>query len=152
MKEKNQKGVKISFLRPNENKPSFVYYFPINISNNGLDGNPRYSKFIKSINKNLTTMIKSASYCLHEDKFSKIRDLIINQSTNLIQDDSGIPFSYFDSKLWENNFYGIYNAPIRAFSNYRQDDYKQVFIEKAKQINFRFGYSYPSNLIVVRRK
>ena len=145
-------GVEISFIRPNENKLSHVYYFSLNINNSGFNDLPRLSMLINSLNNTTTTLVKSSSYCMHAEKYSTIRNLLINKSDNIIEDDSGIPYSFFDQKDWKVNLYGSYSKPISVFKEFMQEDYKEAFQKSAAPINFRFGYSYPSNILVARKK
>ena len=90
---------------------------------------------------------------MHDDyKYSTIRDLLLEKSKNIIEDDSGIPYSFFDQNQWKINLYGSYSKPIDVFSSFIQEDYKDAFKLKSEPINFRFGYSYPSNILVARKK
>jgi len=145
-------GVDISFIRPNENKLSHVYYFSLNINNSGFNNFPRLSMLINSLNNTTTTLVKSSSYCMHAEKYSKIRSLLLNKSDNIIEDDSGIPYSFFDQNVWDMNLYGSYSKPISVFKEFMQQDYKAAFQKNSSPINFRFGYSYPSNILVARKK
>jgi hypothetical protein len=38
---------------------------------------------------------------LHRDRYADLRTFILKQSTLVLQDDSGIPLSYFESSKWE---------------------------------------------------
>ncbi len=145
-------GVEISFIRPNENKLSYVYYFSLNINNSGFTSFPRLSMLINSLNNTTTTLVKSSSYCMHAEKYSTIRDLLLNKSDNIIEDDTGIPYSFFDQEVWDINLYGSYSKPISVFKEFIQEDYKKAFQKNADPIDFRFGYSYPSNILVARKK
>ncbi len=72
-------GVDITFIRPNENKLSHVYYFSLNINNSGFVNSPQLGLFINSLNNKTTTLVKSSSYCMHTEKYSTIRDLLLNK-------------------------------------------------------------------------
>ena len=89
-------GVDITFIRPNENKLSHVYYFSLNINNSGFVNSPQLGLFINSLNNKTTTLVKSSSYCMHTEKYATIRDLLLNKSDNIIEDDSGIPYALFN--------------------------------------------------------
>ena len=39
-----------------------------------------------------------------------------------------------------------------VFESFMQEDYKTAFQESSHPINFRFGYSNPSNILVSRKK
>ena len=145
-------GVDITFIRPNENKLSHVYYFSLNINNSGFVNSPQLGLFINSLNNKTTTLVKSSSYCMHTEKYSTIRDLLLNKSDNIIEDDSGIPYALFNQNVWDINLYGSYSKPVDVFESFMQEDYKTAFQESSHPINFRFGYSYPSNILVSRKK
>jgi hypothetical protein len=43
------------------------------------------------------SLIKSASYLLHKANFAGVRKLLLNKSATILQDDSGIPLTYFEA-------------------------------------------------------
>ena len=144
-------GVDISFVRPNEDIVSHVYYFSMNINNRGLDDYSPLNLFLNSLTNKTSTLVKSASFCMHEKKYSRIKNILLNVSDAIIQDDSGIPYKFFDLDIWNINLYGSYSQPISVFKNYLQRDYKDAFRKDVKPINFRFGYSNPSNILVATK-
>ena len=145
-------GVEISFIKPGENKISKVYYFSVSIRNDGFEAMPEAEEYLKTLPADMTTFVKSSSYCMHEDKYNKIRDICLTHSKYLVQDDSGVPFRFFDKDKWEFSFYGIYTSPIPVFSHFYQDDFKKAFPSNPKPLGFRFGYPAESNIFVAKRK
>ncbi len=144
--------VEISFVKKGENTIKKLYYFSMNIRNDGFEKNPENEKYLRSLPKDMTSFVKSSSYCMHEEKYSSIRDIVLTHTKYLIQDDSGVPFRFFDNTLWDFGFYGEYSSPIPVFRHFTQDDYKKVFAAKKKPLKFRFGYSDPSNIFVAKKK
>jgi hypothetical protein len=144
--------VEISFVKKGENTIKKLYYFSMNIRNDGFEKNPENEKYLRSLPKNMTSFVKSSSYCMHEEKYSSIRDIVLTHTKYLIQDDSGVPFRFFDNTNWDFSFYGEYSKPIPVFSQFIQEDYKKIFAAKKKPLNFRFGYSDPSNIFVAKKK
>jgi hypothetical protein len=57
---------------------------------------------------------------MHENSFSSIRDFLLDHTTTLIQDDSGIPCSFFAPEMWNMTFFGSYPGPVPLFKEYRQ--------------------------------
>jgi hypothetical protein len=56
---------------------------------------------------------------LHSGSFTKARAFLLNHSAAIVQDDSGIPFAYFDPKKWRLQAFGM-SAPspdLRATIN-----------------------------------
>lgn len=145
-------GVEICFVKKGENKIKKLYYFSMNIRNDGFAANPEHEIFLKSLPSDMTSFVKSSSYCMHEDKYSQIRDIVLNQTKYLIQDDSGVPFRFFDDKKWQFNFFGVYTRPIPVFGHFYQDDYKKAFPTNPISLGFRFGYPAESNIFVTKRK
>jgi hypothetical protein len=146
------KGVDISFRKINTNEVRHVYYFPVDLSNKGLQNNPNCKLFIEKLDTNITTYIKSASYLMHSNTFSDIRTLILSKSKYLIQDDSGIPYKYLNKNTYDIKLYGNYIKPIQAFNWIKQEDLKQAFKEHSKPLPFNIGYGKISNQFVIRRK
>ena len=146
----NAVGLQIEFLQPGENVIRRLNYFSLDISNKGYENNPSLGKFIESF-KSTSTLIKSASYCLHEDKYSAIRKNVLDVSRTIVQDDTGIPYSYFNNVSWSNRLFGEYTQPIAVFKQFYQADYSEQFKIAATPINFRFGYSDPSSILVAQK-
>ena len=155
-KEKLISGVKIDFIPVGSSQPRSLYYFSLDLSNSGLNNKPEFNKFIQSLGRS-TTYLKAASYLPHYDGFSNIRNLILSQSSSLLQDDSGVPIKYFDSDKWKLKFYGNYTQPIALFSNEYQAGLKDIYKDKSnvKPLDFGIGYQYKvndSNLMLALRK
>jgi hypothetical protein len=97
-----------------------IYYFRKDLSNDGMaDG--RIQNFVRSKGAP-ATFLKSASYLMHTDDFSAIRNFILSDSRLVLQDPSGVPFRYYDGGAWNVRLYGNYTGPLEIFSEYRQDD------------------------------
>ena len=60
-----------------------------------------------------TTLIKSASYLLHDNQFSKTRALLLESADVVVQDDTGIPYRFLSQAPWQVKLYGQYHKPIR---------------------------------------
>ena len=159
--EKVQKGmvsgVKITFITQGTSKPRFLYYFSADLSNNGLKNN---SELIEFINKrdNLVTYLEKASYLMYFDTFSQIKNLILERTSYLLQDDSGIPFYVFNPEEWKFKFYGNYTQPIDLFKNKHQPklwNIYQAYRNNIKSLNFKIGYQSEidkSNLMLIETK
>ena len=148
--DKFHSGVEITFIRKGSKKINKVYYFSMDISNYNSETDINLRKLTESMN-NVTTLVKSSSYCMHTDKYADIRELTLNCSDVIVQDDTGIPLNFFDSQQWRIDVYGSYVSPISVFSMHKQQDLKDLIKKSAKAIDFRFGYNYPSNILVGRK-
>ncbi len=145
-KEKLIPGVKIDFVPAGKTEPRTIYYFSGDLSDDGLKKTPEYIKFVQGFDKRIT-YLKAASYLMHNEEFSKIRNLITSESAALLQDDSGIPLKFFDAKKWNLNFYGNYTQPIALFSARYQPDLRKAYqgTKDIKPLNFGIGYQYEVN-------
>jgi hypothetical protein len=146
-------GIRIVFSDKNHSRQS-LYYFSGDVSNDGL----RTSGLLKFCGKlgQTNAFIKSASYLLHRDRYSDLRTFILKQSTLVLQDDSGIPISYFDSSKWELKPFGNYVGPIPLFRNRYQASLARLFrASSRKGIDFGVGYQWrrnSSNLLLAVKK
>lgn len=172
-------GIRITFEKDNEqaaesanlkndgekeNVQKTLYYFSIDLSDNSLIKKPHFESFMNSFGE-VITFIKSASYLMHQNDFSMIRKSILDHSSIVLQDDSGIPLKHFVEKdpaiaeqTWsELTFYGAYKEPIRLFKNFYQEDLKKNYADttKTKPLLFRIGYQTQpnkSNLMLAKKQ
>jgi hypothetical protein len=146
------KGVKITFSG-SDGRERTLYYFTTDLS----DGGVKNSGFLKFCEKLGTgdSFVKSASYLLHSGGFSKVRSFILDHSSTVLQDDSGIPVTYFKPEDWQLKAYGAYPGPISIFANRYQNDLKKLYrTGKAPSLPFGVGYRWrpqESNLLVAAR-
>jgi hypothetical protein len=155
-KSKRIPGVEISF-REKGGETKIIRYYMLNVIDNALKKySPNFIPYLKSEGK-FTTVIKSASYLMHNDKikFTKIRKAIITSTDYFIQDDSGVPLRYFGSKKWNVKFHGFYDKPISLFYNRYQNDLKIAMKKKSTgKLPFSYGYNFAigqSNLMTAER-
>ncbi|HOL98651.1 MAG TPA: hypothetical protein P5538_08100 [Bacteroidales bacterium] len=137
--------IKFKICKKGDNKLKNLTYFYADISDDGFVKNPIFLQYLKSL-RPYNVFIKSASYLSHYDTFSNIRNLVIEKSKAVLQDDTGVPFRYF-----KNNFdfylYGIYEKPIDDFKStylFQKDldeEYKKGI---AKPLEFSLGYHWRS--------
>jgi len=150
----NAPGVRISFVANGSSVQQTMYYFSTDISNDGLK-HSGFLQFCKTLAPG-NSFVKSASYLMHEKDFSSVRDFLLENTHTLIQDDSGIPCSFFTPEIWNMTFFGSYPGPIAIFKQYGQpklaDYYKTM---KPVPLDFGIGYRHHANestLMVLSRK
>lgn len=161
-------GNRYYFRKEGEDKVRVLIYFAVNLQNTtyysrgglaakGLDSRTDLVRFIKN-SRFKTTYLKSASYLMHRPSFSIIRNLILDNSTYLLQDDSGIPVADFDREKWDLKFYGSYLKPISLFSDRVQEDLKRIYEGDSVEVYplpFGIGYQFhngSSNLMRATKK
>jgi hypothetical protein len=145
------KGVMIVFSG-RDGRERTLYYFSTDLSNDGV----RKSGFLKFCEKlgAGAGLIKSASYLLHSDEFSSVRQFLLDHLQVLVQDDSGVPARFFKSEEWELHPFGHYITPISLFSQYSQAKLREVYRrEHAAPLRFGVGYRWRDpNLLLARKK
>jgi len=128
-----------------------VYYFQEDLANGNLGSDKRLLKFVQSKGTPVT-YLKSASYLMHHDYFSVIRNAILAQSSAVVQDPSGVPFRSFDPEKWNIRLYGRYTGTLDMFSEYYQKDLAAAYSSNPTgPLSFGVGYKQDS-IIVARRK
>ncbi len=140
-------GVKIVFAG-SDGVEKTLYYFSTNLANGDIKSSG-FLKFCETLAPG-DSLIKSASYLLYSNEFSSARDFLLNNSAVLIQDDSGIPLSYFDSGKWQFSPFGRYAGPIAEFPGRYQPKYAELF-RNSQPMDFGIGYRwrpYESNLLL----
>lgn len=131
-----------------------IYYFSTDLSNSGLSQTPQFVEFVQQF-ESPVTYLKAASYLMHNESFSDIRDLILKESAAVLQDDSGIPVRFFSQSDWDRQFYGNYVRPIDLFAERYQSDLRAIYqSEPTEPLNFGIGYKYydDSNLMLARSR
>jgi len=135
-------GVEIIFSKGAEKGYRRARYFRMDISNKSRYL-PRFSRYLNRYGT-VKTIVKSASYLMTWKTFSKIRNLLLAQSSSILQDDSGIPYRYFKTNsTWKLSYFGKYHRPIPVFKKQYQ---KQLHIDVRKfskgPVPFVYGYGY----------
>ncbi|RSK49248.1 hypothetical protein [Hymenobacter rigui] len=150
-------GVEVK-LRSKAGQEKTVVYLSADISDWKL-GNTKDAalKYVRTLGP-LTTYVKSATYLMHKSYFSKVRNLILERSNYLLQDDSGIAMKYFRPAEWQFTYYGTYKRPINLFAKQYQPALTAAYTDKAnppRPLPFGTGYNWrqnDSNLLLARRQ
>jgi hypothetical protein len=154
-KESYDKGVEISFVEKGDTVIQKIYYFSADVSDAGLKDDTKATKYFDKLDSNVVTMVKSASYLMHRDYFSTIRNYVLAKSKAFFQDDSGIAYKYIEQNKWDISLYGIYNGPIQLFAGCYETDLKKAYTDgkdKVKPLDFHYGYGTVCALLVARKK
>ena len=149
------RGVKIDFSDPATGAQKVLYFFTADLSDDGVKRNAGVLRFSEQFAP-ANSLLKAASYLMHEGQFTTVRSSILNTSGLILQDDSGIPIRYFAPDKWTLRFFGTYTAPIDLFKNFYQSDLRQYYqASSPKTLTFSFGYQWNrrnSTLILAMRK
>jgi hypothetical protein len=140
-------GIRIEFAGDTGKRIQSVFYYQTDISNEGLKKNPGFRKYLSSLD-GCHTYIKAASYLMHGDDFSAIREIVFENSESILQDDSGIAFRFFDKNIWNINLYGRYQKPGKEFSWINETDLAKAYQDTSiKQVPFTLGYNWRTTAI-----
>ncbi|MEP6604351.1 MAG: hypothetical protein ABJB69_10435 [Spartobacteria bacterium] len=147
-------GVRINYIDNHSRRAQTLFYFTTDISNGGISSNPSFMNFCHQHGVG-GSFLKSSSYLMFEDSFSRVRNFILDHSSMIVQDDSGIPLRYFNRDKWNLRMFGSYVGPINIFKQHYQSDLAHLF-EQSNPAPFGIGFGYQwdfrkSNLIVATR-
>ncbi len=144
-------------LRDAKGQEKSVYYFSADLSDWKLgttkDAILQYVRILGPV----VTYVKSATYLMHKPYFSKVRNLIMDRSNYVLQDDSGIAMKYFPASDWQFIYYGTYKRPINLFAKHYQPELTQAYtdsVHRPRPLPFGTGYNWrqnDSNLLLARR-
>lgn len=140
-------GVKIVFHGASGRRQT-LYYFSSDLADGGIRSSPGFVRFCDQQGRGVS-LLKAASYLLHEDGFSRARDFLLKQSSLIVQDDSGIPIRFF--RDWRMRYCGRYLGPIELFKQHFQPELAHVFAATVPvPLDFGFGYQWqPSRSLLL---
>ncbi|SPF38514.1 conserved exported hypothetical protein [Candidatus Sulfopaludibacter sp. SbA4] len=152
--ETGNKGVQVDFVTDSDGSAHRLYYFSTNLADQRLKNNTGFLAFMAEM-KGATTYFKATSYMTHKPEFSEIRDQVLAKSVAVLQDDSGIPYRYFEAEPWHVQLYGEYERPYGSFRWLEQKDLRKAYdTPGTKPLPFQIGYGFrkaPSNLLFARK-
>jgi hypothetical protein len=147
------RAVKIVFSAGGGAKQT-LYYFSTNLADSGV-AKSGFLKFCEQL-KPGDSFVKSASYLLHSGGFSSVRKFMLENSSHILQDDTGVPVSYFREDEWTLQPYGSYTRPIPVFAGRYQRGLAALFAKtRPGALDFGIGYKWrpgQSNLMLATRK
>ena len=93
-------------------------------------------------------------------EYKEINTFILNKSSIIIQDDSGIPYRFFHKDKWKIKLFGSYVEPVKLKDLPDQEQQKKLakdFKNKSRDLPFNFGYGAwdgpgRSNLMLLIKK
>jgi hypothetical protein len=154
---KRPSGVRIEYAGAGDGAARSVYYFSCDLADPAFRKDSPLYRFFEGLGE-FTTFIKSASYLLHYGDFANIRNMILQGSAYVLEDDTGIPYRYFKRQGWEIQLYGAYAKPVEDFpAVVEQKDLDAAYKDPAsnvKTLPFHFGYRWVSkidNLLLMKK-
>lgn len=151
---RKHKAVQIRFRRMNEVAGRTLYFFSTDLGP-AFEKNPAFARFLDSLGAP-DTLVKSAQFLLHWKMCSALRGYILDKSNLVLQDDTGVPYSYFQNPAWQVRLYGEYSAPVKPFKRLYQKDLAAAFQDpsRVRPLGFSLGYGAgrrPSSMMLAIR-
>lgn len=137
--------LEIKFFKTGSTHEQTLIYYSGDVQDKSF--NPGLKKYLdNSLSQHTVgTYLKAASFLMHWDSFSTMRNLALDHSLAIIQDDTGIPYRFLSEKF-DVTLYGAYMHPSKEFSTKcYQPDLAQLYAAKdgsVKPLPFRLGYTY----------
>ena len=143
-------GVRITFRKSAVSAPQKLHYVQANVADDALHGGSGLLRWAEGFGPG-NIYLKAASYLMHESYFSRIRGFLLRQGRSVLQDDSGIPFSFFQDGAWRVWFFGTYTGTLDIFKQYHQPKLIDAYRTSAAPLAFGAGYKWrvgESNLLL----
>lgn len=136
-------------------KPVTLDYVSLDLSDASLSQNEPMRKWLAREAKN-PVLIKAASHLLQETYFSVMRDILVANATMVVQDETGLNYTYL-AEIGPVNLYGGFLYPHELFNRKKQESLAKAYRESTnvKPLPFAFSYNKTnerSNVQVVRRQ
>ena len=149
------RAVRVEFINPSTGGAQQLYYVSLDATDKALEFYPEFLNWAGQ-HKLSTVLLKSASYLLHDNQFSKTRAMLLEAADVVVQDDTGIPYRFISQSPWHVKLYGRYHKPIRPMRYGYQKDLEAAYNLQQDQVPlpFPFGYHWrgqQSGLIVAHR-
>ncbi|HTT09772.1 MAG TPA: hypothetical protein VMG60_02690 [Burkholderiaceae bacterium] len=149
-------AIQIDFLNPANGRSQALWYFSLDVSDAQLKQYPEFVEWLRDF-RDPVVLLKSASYLLHGDNFRQVRSFILDRASQIVQDDTGIPYRMLADDPWKVALYGRYEQPVDLFKKRYQTDLASAFSRSSpgKNVPFPFGYNWRTHgnsfVIVARR-
>ncbi|HUN91818.1 MAG TPA: hypothetical protein VMU33_07165 [Burkholderiaceae bacterium] len=137
---KRPRAVTIDFGRPG-GPDQHLFYANFDASNGGLKTKPDFLHYLDGVH-DAVTLLKAASYLLHDGSFSVMRDQIEQRSAAIVQDDSGLPYASLTSAGFSVELYGNYVGTIPVFKYRYQRDLAGAYVAAKEREPLPFAWSY----------
>jgi len=135
------RAVRIHFQGQGEGPVQELVFASFDASDEALARNPAFLAFMAPIQPTVT-LIKAASYLLHDKSFRRMRDLVEEKTSLLVQDDTGLPYAELLADGFEVELYGNYVDTIPVFQYRFQKDLAWAYRAQPVHTVLPFAWSY----------
>jgi hypothetical protein len=134
-------GVRVDFRGRGRSDVQTLIYVQANVADDYLKSQGSLLQWVASHGAG-NVYLKAASYLLHEPYFSRIRAFLLNSAISVLQDDSGIPFRFFQDGRWQLWLFGTYSGTLNIFAKYYQSDLQAAYSTSGVAAPLPFGTGY----------
>lgn len=138
------RGLKITAIRNGDQREKSIYYFSFDAADYKIKPKPEFQKFVAGFGQ-LCTYIKSASYIPAHKNFSIIRTIVLNQSSKILQDDTGVPYKQLDQSKYDVQLWGTYTKTIKDLSWGYDPELRKALEASGNNQPLPFRISYNGN-------
>ena len=139
-------AVEIEFVRDGEDTVRRLLYFSQDLSDQGLTaGHGAFRRYLMSLGE-WNVLMKAAVYLLQMEGFTVLRDLLLERTGTLLQDDSGLPLRDLVGAGWEIEAFGRYSKTLPVYREWFQEDLKALFDEAGASRPLPFAIGYHSQI------
>lgn len=119
-----------------------LHYFAFDLYDGSMERNQRILPFVQK-DGDTYLLLKSASYLPQYSTYKIITHFMLQHSTAIVQDDSGIPFKMLNNPQWKLTLYGDYTRNLSMFHNYNQPDLAEAYANQQTKntLPFEIGYN-----------
>lgn len=135
-------------------KPVTLDYVSLNLSDSFLSQDEPMRNWLNR-ETHYPVLIKAASHLLQESYFSVLRDQLVANATMIVQDETGLNYSYL-SQIGKVDLYGGFLYPHELFNRKKQESLALAYKDSksVKPLPFAFSYNKTTerrSVQVVRR-
>lgn len=137
-------GMRVGITDSSAQQLKYVYYFSADIMDSKLKDKPEFTAFIENMAP-FNSYFKAASYVPQHKSFATIRNLILDNSYKILQDDTGVPLKSLDKTIYDIEMWGTYTKVISDLSWGFQPDLKKALEASGNNKDLPFKISYNGN-------
>ena len=121
-------------------KPVTLDYVSLNLSDSFLSQDEPMRNWLNRETRH-PVLIKAASHLLQESYFSILRDQLVANATMVVQDETGLNYSYL-SQIGKVDLYGGFLYPHELFNRKKQEALALAYKESKSVKSLPFAFSY----------
>ncbi len=138
-------AVAIDFVSAGDERRRTLVYFARDLSDDGLvRQHPELTRYLENLGE-WNALMKAAVYLLHMEGFTALRNLLLEHTRTLLQDDSGLPLRDLATPEWDLRFFGAYTRTLPVYREWFQEDLAAAFAgdPSIPPLPFAIGYHGP---------